>query len=386
MKKLILLTSLASLMFTNCSKEDENSNDQENLSEVSQDVVEESNIELSTVTNGISIENSTLISGTPTPNEQTSFSVNETEQSGFQDVGFEIELNVPSNYAGAYLQLISEDGTPAENYYDIVGSSYSFKQLNTSRASFLSKKSSNLSAKSLTVEEEETTTIEVDFDETIPAGSFCYSLCIYDTEGNVSAPQTLCVEVEAWGGNNNLSGTWELTHFIEIENGVSETTNVGEEKVDYAYTRTCNDQSFEIEELSTLFSLTLNFNQEGEQDYKFSREDNYLSDDFRSTCQVTYDVHFEESSPTGYWAYDEEEQKLTLVNYTWDTIETKNDEPYVDPYDEDFTEIGIGFDLYVTRLTSNELILEERFTNQNFDSELDEVITFEETTQYFFTK
>ena len=216
MKKTILTTSiLASLLFFNCSKED--TPEENNIIEVPESTAEETIIEVGTLEDGISIEGATIQNGTISPNEETSFSVSKSEQSGFQDVGFEIELNVPENYAGAYLQLLSEDGTPSENYYDIPNATYSSKNLSTNTPSrFFAIKSSSLSAKTL---EDEVETIEVDFDNTVPAGSFCYYLCIYDTDGNISAPQTLCVEVEEWGGNDNLVGSWNLTKLTTTEFG-----------------------------------------------------------------------------------------------------------------------------------------------------------------------
>ena len=393
MKKTILLSSvLVGLFFTNCSSDDSTSNEGTGT-DVEQNIEEETNIEITTLEDGISIEGATFETGTLTPNELTSFSVNEIEQSGFQDVGFEIELNVPDNYAGAYLQLLSEDGTTSENYYDIPDASFSRKALNSNSSSsggLFSTKSSRQSAKSL---EDEVTTIEVDFDSTIPAGSFCYYLCIYDTEGNISAPQTLCVEVEAWGGNDALVGNWTFTKIDFTEFDKNYTQTAGQEICDNDgdYSINCYDDNGSIikeefiEECNTIISLLLNLNSNGSQSY--TTEDSYTEYDyeqFSEDCTLVYDAFTSKDTATGNWAYNEEEKILTIIDYSYDEVITKNGEDYDDGYDSE-DEVGIGFNLYVTKASSNELILEARYNDLEYleDGSFEE---YEYKAVYYFTK
>lgn len=397
MKKNVLLAScLISLMFVNCSKDDGVPSDSDTgLVEVVESVVEEEEISISVLEKGISIEGASLKSGELTPNEQTSFSVDETELSGFQDVGFDIELNVPEDYAGAYLQIISEDGTASDNYYDIPSSIYYYKNSEKkTKLSFFNKETASGKIVSAKDEEEvNEVTIEVDFDGAIPAGSFCYYLCIYDADGNISAPQNICVEVEEWGGNDNLVGNWVFEKIVTTTNGISETVEDGEKDFD-SYTTHCKTGiEYDVDPYFVIENFLFNLNANGSQSYSADIIDSSIDfESFDDNCEVKYDIYTENVNYTGNWAYDEEEEKLTLVDYTYNVSdETKNGEPYVDPYDYDEVyETGIGFDLYLVSVTSSELVVEfrEEYTDYNYDESTGEYTTspIKEVITYYFTK
>ena len=397
MKKTILLAGcLFSLLFTNCSKEDD-PEQEANLLSVAQSTAEETPISIATLENGISISGATLKTGVLTPNEQTSFTIDETELSGFQDVGFELNLNVPSDYAGAYIQLLDADGNPSENYFDVPLSNYYYYKSFSEKGSGFKKiakpksnKTSVTSAKVLEDVPENTTTISVDFDETVPAGSFCYYICIYDDAGNISAPIEVCVEVEEWGGNPNLVGNWVFEKLVETYDGETNTIELNVKDYD-TFTQTCysNDTPFDIEEYWLIKSFLFNLNSDGTQSYTTETESSSLDwDEFYYNCMVSYNFNTEQGEATGNWAYDEEEEKLTLVDYNY-SFKTYDENGEL-IYDDIEIEVAIGFDLYVTKLTSTELVLEIRYDDlyYNYDEQTGEytVEEVEDVYTYYFKR
>jgi len=309
------------------------------------------------VSGNIIINNGTLVSGNaPTPTGSLAFSLDETTQSGFQKNGFNIIFDGPTNYGGAYIQVQSADGTMAGNYWNVASPNRSNEITNRKRKSILGQ----LANKSNDQEIE----IDVDFEDTVTAGTFCYVICIYDTDGNISQPIEVCVEVEAWGGNPNLVGTWNYTK--QIENG--ETFSVGEQRCDDA-TVFCNNQ----EELvvpnaycDTTVSLPITFNADGT--YEYLATGTFTDFDYNASaeaCQAVFnDPKNDSYRSRGNWAYDEEEQKLTLVEFEY--AEISGDETY-----EGTVENG---DLLIdadSEITSNSLILRETFTSggitENFE-------------------
>lgn|GEM_PF-2876426 len=52
----------------------------------------------------------------PVPNGKSNFKI-DASQSGFINVGFEFEIEVPSDYAGSYIQFQSTDGTQKSSSY-----------------------------------------------------------------------------------------------------------------------------------------------------------------------------------------------------------------------------------------------------------------------------
>lgn len=386
--KLLSLASLA-LLFVNCSNDDGDSNSND---VIDNNASEEVAIDITTVENGLMIEGAELRTGNIEPNGATSFEVDDKEISGFIDAGFELKIEVPLDYAGAYLQLQNEDGSLSTNYFDIPSNSFSAKSLKTNSKQLVFKSndilsSSAQSGKSL-IDDELTNTesIDVNFVEaSIPAGTFCYSLCIYDTEGNISLPQTICVEVEAWGGNQDVVGSWTLVKTIDTYDGMTETFNVGEADC-YENSRTpfnClnedgTEKVFIFDECDTVESLILNINSDGTQSYSFSDiETSHDWNKLNEECILEFFEYKTSITATGNWAYNEDEGILTIVDYDYDEITNDPDRDLANDDDE----IGVGFDGFITQVSSSEMVLE--FRNSYTDSS--GVVTTE-TYEYFFTK
>ncbi|GAA0729605.1 hypothetical protein GCM10009430_39920 [Aquimarina litoralis] len=308
--------AMASLLLAAVSCSDDDSNNGPEVVTVTPDPTEEVSLNPDDVSDGIIISNGTQVPGdAPAPTGTLPFSLSETTQSGFQKNGFDINFTAPTNYAGAYIQLQSADGTMADEYWNVTGPNRS-----NNKAKTLFGKSKNQS-KNQDVE------IDIDFEDTVSPGTFCYLICIYDTEGNISQPVEVCVEVEAWGGNPNLVGTWNLTKEEITYAGETDTDIVGEETCDSSTVTCNNDTSLTIDDAYcyTINLAKITFNADGtlSETYNESTKDFNYSETVEN-CQASY---FDEEeyayAATGYWAYDEEESSLTLVIFN----ETINGDP-----------------------------------------------------------
>ena len=339
---------------------------------------EEEAIDVDTLESGFVIEGASLQSGSIQSNNLVSFSIDNEEQTAFQDLGFEIQMQVPSSYAGAMIQVLDSQDQPSQNYYDIPVSGRNSAQARTistesSEANLMHKNKSYYAQESYTTSARTATNadqdvnITVNFDESISAGSFCYNLYVYDTNQNISSPEKICVEVEEWGGVNDLIGDWQLTKFQDYVNGFDVgVTNIGNPYYDN-YTRLCFDESQGAQSIQETFqvdALVLTLEDNGNQNYYYDTKYKWLDFEyFYETCLTTYDIYTHESSPSGKWAYDEEDNTLTLVNYVWEVAETINtNEASGYNYSD---EVGLGFSLKLIGVGPNEIILEENIIQNN---------------------
>ncbi len=315
MKKINLLL-LASLFLgvVSCSSDDDSGTDVNNLDP---NPVEETELDASTVSQGITVDGATRNTGdAPQPTGNiTGFTVSETEQSGFLNSGFNIDFTVPTNYAGAYFQIVENDGTVAPDYLDIPA--------NSTRSA---KNSKSILAKSRKLNDNEAS-IDVDFGDAIPPGKFCYFLCIYDDQGNISEPVQVCVEVEAWGGNPAIEGVWNYTK--QIENGV--TILPGEESdCEEAELECANNQQLVVDDaycyVLDAFKLTIN----SDGTYEYRSDDTSKNFDYNASVENCEAVFGPEEPgyyiSKGNWAYNEEEGRLTLVEFEY--VEAAGDQVY----------------------------------------------------------
>jgi len=226
MKKINLFL-VASLLLTvaSCSKDD--GGDLGEANDAAINAAEDVELDINTVSEGIAIEGATRKTGTLEPNSTTlTFDAADKKQSAFISNGFDIAINVPETYAGAYLQVV-KDGTVAKDYLEIpLGAGDPIKVTKTKGA--LKSISSKMN--------DQQVNIDVNFGDAIPPGKFCYLLCIYDDAGNISQPTEICVEVEAWGGNSKMVATWELFK--------TEYTYRGETEIEEINVEICEDYTF----------------------------------------------------------------------------------------------------------------------------------------------
>ncbi len=312
--------------------------------------LEDAELSATTVSSNITIENATKETGNPpSPTGSLPFTVSETEQSAFLNSGFNI--TIPQSAAGAYLQIKGNDGTLASEYYDIKNG-----------FSFSPNKHTLLKNNQTTTRKDgDTNEIEVDFGAEITPGQFCYAICIYDTEGNISQPQEVCVEVEAWGGNTAIAGTW---NFVKSEYSYAGTsyldTNIaGVESCNNSNTIVICDNETEIEienaYCDTTAFLTLVLNADGTYRYDSESTSNNFDYDLSTTnCEATFGT--EETSTeysTGNWAYDEEENKFTLVEFEY--FDSSENDGVAEVYEDGY----LAFDGSLTLTESTFSLYEE---------------------------
>lgn len=352
----------ASLFFAVISCGDDDS-DGEGLQSVDNNPIEDTVLDPASVSNNISIVGAEKITGdAPQPTGNLAFSLSNTTQSAFLNNGFDISFDAPESYAGAYIQIKSNDGTAVTDYFDVDG--FANKATKKNR-----KKTSKFSAKSNKMVDNEVT-IDVNFNENISPGQFCYIICIYDDAGNISEPVEVCVEIEAWGGNPNLVGTWNYTKVVS--NGVTEQ-EIGTEECDDSNLFCENGTEINIENAYcyTLNSFPIIFNENGTYEYTFSST--YTEYDYSASmesCTVIFEEEKEDMYISkGNWAFDEEEGRLTLVEFEYSEID---DGEVFDGLEEDGY---LAFDGDAT-ISNSELIIEESYEDEDGSF----------TDQYYFSK
>ncbi|WP_298506090.1 hypothetical protein [uncultured Maribacter sp.] len=348
----VFLMGCLAIAAMSCSKDDENKLDS-NPDPDGVNKQEEVLLDIAAVTNGVSIDGATKVQGSPVPNGDLEFSLDYDKQTAFQTNGFNIEFKAPDGFAGAYVQLKDENGM-ADSYFDIPSGAtnnvYNKAPKTIERGLFTSKKSDkgNVTAKG------EDTSIDVNFESEVTAGTFCYVICVYDGQGNVSQPSEVCVTVESWGGNINLVADWSYTK--EIYKG--ETINVGEADCDDFDTRTVNCAGGETKEFNTEYCYTvdgLELTIKSDGTYSYVSEETSSDYDWDATidsCKLVIENHKVRYASQGNWAYDVEESRLTLVEFEY--TETYNNQT-VPGVEEDGYLI---FDGQAT-ITENKLVISE---------------------------
>lgn len=314
MKKIYLFT-VVFLLVVSCNK------DKLNIEAPSDDVNSAEQVALNPddVSDGILIENAINKTGNaPSPSGTIAFNLDETTESAFQKNGFDITFNAPDNYAGAYIQLKYEDGTMAKDYWDApkVVNVFS-KSANTKNKGVFVQKRNKLN-------QDQEILIDIDFEDSVPAGTFCYFICIYDTNGNISQPTEVCVEVESWGGNSNIVGTWNFVKEVDNDETITVGTMDCEDSTVYCNN---NNTNLVVENAYcwTIVSIPLTFNEDGTYSYTSnakSRDIDYQLS--QENCEAFFEEEKEDKYfSKGKWAYDEEEEILTLVEFEY--RETYND-------------------------------------------------------------
>lgn len=388
MKTLKLLFVASILLFAvSCSEED--SDNQVQSIAVNNNDSEEQAIPLNALEQGFSIVGAEKLNeAVPTPNGGTSFEIENT-QSAFLNAGFEFELEVPSDYAGSYIQIQSADGSQTSDSYFDVPVNRSNKVVNETRKrkglKFISQTEAPISTEELNNTEE----IRVNFNEQVPAGRFCYVICVYDQQGNISLPQTVCIEVEAWGGNNEIVGSWNFVKEEEIRNGSTVVNiNVNEQECESGFessTLQCENGeslSYTDEYCYTTTNLVLNINADGSQSIVSEGIDQFFDfDESRSQCRKVITTENDKYDSTGNWAYDEEESKITFVEFAY----TETVDGVVET-NEEGDEADFGFDVELVSVTNNTLIVQFSDTYEDYNPNTQQSETVTEVIKYFFEK
>ena len=195
--KILALFVLITFGLTSCSKDKDD--DTTEVDGYAANVAQEDAI-MSVEEVNISIPGLTATkSPLPVANGNISMEVPSKESFAFPTVGFAVKLSTQTEFTGIYLKL-----SGATEYYDIPKES-----LTSARAQGSDTKTEpNLNI--VTADPQGNYEVNVQFGADIKPGTFCYEICIYDGNGNISTPQEVCVTVKFFGGNDALVGTWIL--------------------------------------------------------------------------------------------------------------------------------------------------------------------------------
>ena len=170
---------------------------------------EEVSLDQNSFTDNVEIEGAQEYQGSPTSNSNISFTMeNDDNILAVVENGFNIDLNVPNNVEGAYLQFENEDGVSSDSFFSISRES-SGKKTNKEKNKFFKKNSGNhknIVDKNIN---NSNFNIEVDFNQNITAGIICLNIYVYESN-NVSYPIELCITINNFGGGpSEIHGQWE---------------------------------------------------------------------------------------------------------------------------------------------------------------------------------
>jgi len=303
-----IFSSLITLiLIINCSSDDKDL--PEDLSLKKEGILQETqNPSIDKLQKGISINNSELILGDiPSSTKDLNFSIEEKEIIGLLNYGFELKLNVPNNYKGAYIQLKSDNQNISKKYFKIS------KSLNTSK-----KEVSPNDEKSLT------STIKVVFDDSIKPGSFCVQVSYFDDNGDTSPIKEACIKVLDWANNPKYIGNWKLKKIVHRANNntftilantkACDSFNMVSTSSDNRIPDICNANTVKESNIWCFFHNTeFNLNSDGSNNFKTTyRSLIPFTDD---TCVTERRVFFDDKrTSNGYWTYDANNKRLILFS------------------------------------------------------------------------
>ncbi len=332
-----------------CSSSDNNSSEKNEDTAKKQNETENRIIPTSELGSGITIDGATSQQGLPpAPNGALDFQINTEKQEAFQEAGFDIKFSTSDNIKGAYVLFQDSDGNKLNNYLDVSLSSSTGKR--SSKKPVITSKKHNKSSKLNKVSTENDYTLDVDFDNISP-GSFCYEICLYDENNNISAIQKICVEVEAWGGNSNIVGEW----IYDRSDDDSEETDTTEINCENGETMTVNYNGNEDE----TWVLVLNAGGSYYETYKGFYE-NLKYEATRSSCSAIYNKIDYDDKYFGKWVYNEDKETLTIINFKYeDFLDSSENETYPDG--------SVYFDGNNTtaKVISEELVIIDKYTEDN---------------------
>ena len=336
-QKLGVMLMVFALIYSlqSCSTSDD-STEEESIEETQE---EQASIPLADLESGISIPDAAYIAGAPpSPNSSILFKINTDGQSGYLNTGYTVPFTANDDIAGAYLRILEKDGETAGGYFDIPASSFEEKRP-------LRTKKENEFAQHKLLEENDYE-INVKFSNTIPVGTFCYEICIYDSDNNISQPSTVCVTVEEWGGPESGTGSWLFDRY--------DPANLDEDRT----TINCNTGgSFEADyQLNEKEDWVLTLESNG--NYNEVYDDVYRTIDYDASaadCEAVYgDTESYKEQYLGKWTYNASQKTISIVDFEYKNL--------LDSSENETYENGI---LYVenalVEVISGELVLTETY-------------------------
>ena len=247
----------------------------------------------------------------PTPNGAITLDVTNSTTTAFLGEGFDINFSSDGNPVGAYLQFVSNDGVAASDYFDInIAANASGKGSRASGLSF------NGNIPSIRARKNADSEIDVDFGVDLPPGQFCYTICVYDEQGNISEPEQVCVTVESWGGMDEMDGAWVMVREERNEDGQMVVFETGQEAC-YQHTFECNDgQAISASECYTRTLGEVQINSDGTYRAEFNGLERWMDGGSSAdNCEAVYVEETFEDISEGRWAFVTDSNRLTIVEY-----------------------------------------------------------------------
>lgn len=332
---------------------------------------EEAPLDQNSFTENVIVEGSQEFQGIPTPNSNISFTMENSENIlAVVENGFNIDLNVPNEVEGAYLQFLNTDKESAASFLSIPRNNSSKKVAKT-RNKFFPKKNRKYSFQK---KNNSLFNISVDFNQNITAGKICLNIYVYESN-NISYPIELCITINNFGGGpSNLTGKWEYYkegtegnlddwYYVDTEPDGYYDSNGNFVEISGCYYPACSvyscidystspNQYFGYSKFSNLEQL----------DYIILNEDGTYSDNYDITISEApeivdsidecvddpddpwfkYSKNFYPTTVTelytGKWSYDEATSSIGIFDYSDQLVDSEGtifDTP-VDIYDEPY--------------------------------------------------
>ena len=361
---------------------------------------EEASLDQNFFSDNVEIEGAQEYQGSPTPDSNISFTMeNDDNVLAVVENGFNIDLNVPNNVEGAYLQFENEDGVSSDSFF-LISRENSGKKTNKEKNKFFKNDSGNhknIINKNIN---NSNFNIEVDFNQNITAGRICLNIYVYESN-NVSYPIELCITINNFGGGpSEIHGQWEYyqtgyddgeqlddwnesgeeypdgyydgNEYVEVNDCYSPScflTACYNDDGDFqGYTRFSNVESRDYIVLNSdgsyedRYTITISESPEIVGNVDSCLEDEYDGDLFRYSkdfYQTTINqVYY------GKWSYDETTNTIGIYDYsdgTTDSGGTIFDTP-VDTYDEPQDYFSNGT---FVEINGDTMILKERNSYDN---------------------
>ncbi len=336
-----MLTLAVAAVFSFISCNDEGTVPENEQLANEQNATEDAKISVADLESDIEISGAIKETGTPpAPNSNLNFQLNTDLTEAFQGSGFTIEFSSTASIAGAYIQFREVDGSSASSYFDVSWTSFQSARTLDPKTILKKKQSSLVGARSIDEFESE---IDINFGDNLPAGQFCYDICLYDEDENISQIQTVCVTVEAWGGNAAIVGEWVFDKVVP---------NLDE---DYQESIECNNgQTILVDyEKDNEEQWTFVLNDDGSYYEIYDFEGYYL--DYQATVSSCSAVYYNELDASrdkylGFWAFNEEEQTLTVIDFGYEDL--LNSE-----YSEEYEDGSLYFEGVTAEVIDGQLVL-----------------------------
>ncbi|MEW4923530.1 hypothetical protein [Algibacter sp. 2305UL17-15] len=247
----------------------------------------------------------------PTPNKQISFNLIDNDDLALPIEGFNITINSENPILGAYIQFSDNNDIKAKGYFDVNLQLNSFGKSNSPQV----KKLKGLN--------NQTNIFDVDFNDNIKTGVFCYYICVYDEAGNISAPQKVCTTIQLLGGDSVLTNEWifKKRETFAISDGITEpfTYKVGDIAFSFGGSGDCTETGLRYEYKGE--------NIQGDGKIIFNSDGTYLYEDNSTTDVLDYTATRQQCTPiwlekinrkfqnSGVWSYIEGDNRLVLISY-----------------------------------------------------------------------